>query len=101
MGASEFRCSELSDSHEIDDMRNTSEKTEDKACRCPLQPMRVVVNASAAAAEAETEQLPEGEGLWWCPLKGRTREEVQVMGLGGDAGDSDVDRRRWLLTWMH
>jgi hypothetical protein len=45
----------------------------------PLQPIGVAVDASAAAAGVEAEQLPEWGGarglmwclMWWCPLKWR------------------------------
>jgi hypothetical protein len=41
-----------------------------KLTNCPLQPMGVIVGASAAAADAEIEQLPEDEGPVVVPLEG-------------------------------
>jgi hypothetical protein len=41
---------------------------------CPLQPMGVVVGASADAADADKEQLPEDEDPVVVPFKGDGRE---------------------------
>jgi hypothetical protein len=42
----------------------------EKLTNCPLEPMGVALGASAAAADAETEQLPGCEGLVVVPLEG-------------------------------
>jgi hypothetical protein len=49
---------------------------------CSLQPMEVAVGASAAAADADTGQLPEGEGPVVVPHEG-AGEGVQATGVGG------------------
>jgi hypothetical protein len=41
-----------------------------KLTNCLLQPMEVAVGASATAADAETERLPEDEGPVVVPLEG-------------------------------
>jgi hypothetical protein len=43
--------------------------------------MGVVVGASAAASDTETERLPEDEGPVVLPLEGDGRE-IQVTGMG-------------------
>jgi hypothetical protein len=47
------------------------------------------MGASAAAADSETEQLPEFEGPVVMPLEG-LGEGVQVMGMGGYEVDGEV-----------
>jgi hypothetical protein len=53
----------------------------EKLTNCPLQPMWVAVGASAAAADAETEQLPEDEGPVAVPFEGASGG-VQATGVG-------------------
>jgi hypothetical protein len=72
----------------------------DKLTNCPLQQMGVAVGASATAADAEIEQLPEDEGPVVVPLEG-AGEGVQVTGVLGDVVHGYVGRRRWQLKWRH
>jgi hypothetical protein len=75
-------------------------KVLEKLTNCPLQPMGVVVGASATAAHTDKQQLPENEVPVVVPLEG-AGEGVQATGVGSDVVDGDIGRRRWLLTWRH
>jgi hypothetical protein len=62
--------------------------------------MGAVISASAAAVDAETEQLPESEGPEVMPFEGACGG-VQVTMVGGNLVDGNVSRRCGLLTWRH
>jgi hypothetical protein len=81
-GVSEFVTGNDPRSSDADHTTNPLEKL----TSCPLQPMGVVVGASATAADAGAEKLPEDEGPVVVPLGG-PGWGVQEMGVSVDVVD--------------